>query len=98
MPEWRRSKMVVLFKKGDPTMSKYYRPIAIIPVLAKLYSSSVLSRVRANIDQALPCEQAGFRKGMDCADQLHALMMCAERAHEWGCTLWVASLNLELKS
>lgn len=92
---WRRSKLVVLFKKGDPSLPKKYRPIAIIPVLGKLYSMLVLSRVKTAIDKALPVEQAGFREGMGCADHIHAVRMCAEKAEEWGCTVSAASLDLE---
>ena len=64
--------MIVLFKKGDAAMPKNYRPIAIIPVLAKLYSM-ILSRVRAQIEKHLPVEQAGFRPEMGCADHIHAV-------------------------
>ena len=34
---WCVSKVVVLFKKGDATLRPNYRPIAIIPLLCKLF-------------------------------------------------------------
>ena len=92
---WKKSKLIVLFKKGDTSLPKNYRPIAIIPVLGKLYSMLVLSRVKEAIDKVLPVEQAGFREGMGCADHIQAARMCAEKAQEWGCTVWAASLDLE---
>ena len=79
---WKRSKVIVLYKKGDAELCKNYRPIAIIPVLCKLYSSLVLSRVHDCIEKVLPSEQAGFRSGMGCADHLHTLRLCAEKARE----------------
>ena len=36
---WKTTKMKVLFKKGDAELPKNYRPISIIPVLAKLFST-----------------------------------------------------------
>ena len=36
--DWRSSQLVVVFKKGDPKMPANYRPIAILPILYKLFS------------------------------------------------------------
>ena len=55
----------------------------------------LLSRLKEATDKALLVEQAGFREGMGCADHIHAERMCAEKAQEWGCTVWAASLDLE---
>jgi len=79
---WKRSEFVVLFKKGNPGLRKNFRPIAIIPILGKLYSSIVLSRVRSHIEELLRVEKAGFRFGMGCSDHLQALRLCAEKAKE----------------
>ncbi len=83
------------FQKGDRALPKHYRPIAIIPVSAKLYSMLILSRIKQQIDQALPMEQAGFRRGMGCADHIHTVRMVAEKSKAWGQTVWAASLDLE---
>ena len=61
---WKKSRLVVLHKKGDPEVLANYRPIAIVPVLFKLYSAMVLSRIQSKIEDELPPEQAGFRSGM----------------------------------
>ena len=37
--EWKVTKLRVLFKKGDPTLPKNYRPIAVLSVMAKLFST-----------------------------------------------------------
>ena len=64
VPEaWRKSKLILLFKMGDRQLPQNYRPIAIVPVLCKLYSMLLLGRVVRVIDQALPVEQAGFAQG-----------------------------------
>ena len=62
LPEsWCMSKMVVLFKKGDPTLAKNYRPIAIAPVLSKRFSTIILNRLKGRLDRLQGPEQAGFR-------------------------------------
>ena len=60
---WRETKLKVIFKKGDVELPKNYRPILIIPVLAKLYSSVLYDRMRELIDGQFADEQFGFRKG-----------------------------------
>ena len=85
----------MLFTKGDQALPKNYRPIAIIPVFAKLYSMLILSRIQPQIDEGFPVEQAGFRPGKGCADHIHTVRMMAEKSKEWGQTVWAASLDLE---
>eukprot|EP00973_Karenia_brevis_P062318 8666900-Karenia_brevis.AAC.1 len=71
VPEaWFVNKLVVLFKKGDAQLPKNYRPISVIPVLAKLFSIILLNRVRDKLDALQPLEQAGFRPGFSCNDEV----------------------------
>eukprot|EP00959_Pyramimonas_sp_CCMP1952_P387191 8114655-Pyramimonas_sp.AAC.1 len=66
--EWRTSKIVVLFKKGDAALPNNYRPRAIIPVLCKLYSSVLLRRINSLLEAARAPEDMGFQKGYRCED------------------------------
>ena len=93
--EWRKSRVTVIFKKGDATLPQNYRPVAIISVLCKLFSIVLLGRVKPILESIQEEEQAGFRTGYGCSDVIHVLRMLAEKAHEWGEELWVASLDLE---
>jgi hypothetical protein len=86
--QWCISRLVVLFKKGDSTLPINYRPIAIIPVLSKLFSSILLGRI-------IGPEQGGFRPDHSCSDIIMFMRMVAEKAEEWGEELWAASLDLE---
>ena len=96
VPEvWCKSRLVVLFKKGDATLPKNYRPIAIIPVLCKLFSGILLARTKHILDGLQEPEQAGFRPDYSCSDIVMFLRMVAEKADEWGQDVWVASLDLE---
>ena len=46
----------VLFKKGDPMLAKNYRPIAILPVMAKLLSIVLYNRIVEHIETQLSRE------------------------------------------
>jgi hypothetical protein len=92
---WKKVKLKVIFKKGDPELPKNYRPISIIPVLAKLYSTILYNRMKLALDGRLADEQFGFRKGRGCADAVHILRTIIEKSAEWGEELWVATLDVE---
>jgi len=92
---WKQSKLKVIFKKGDPEMPGNYRPISIIPVLAKLFSSILYKRIQVLVDSKLADEQYGFRKGRGCSDAVHILRTVIEKSAEWGETLWIATLDVE---
>eukprot|EP00973_Karenia_brevis_P003755 518933-Karenia_brevis.AAC.1 len=36
---WKKTRLIVLFKKGDALLPKNYRPISILPVMCKLFSA-----------------------------------------------------------
>ena len=92
---WRRTKLKVIFKKGDLELPSNYRPISIIPVVAKLYSTILYKRTRALCDKRLADEQFSFRQGRGCADAVHILRTVIEKSAEWGEELWVATLDVE---
>ena len=93
--EWKITKLRVLFKKGDPTMPKNYRPIAVLPVMSKLFSTVLYNRIADIIDAKLSKEQFGFRPGRGCADAVHVARMIVEKSLEWGEELWIATLDVE---
>ena len=92
---WRSTKMKVIFKKGDVQLPKNYRPISIIPVLAKLYSTILYQRLQPLLDARIADEQFGFRGGRGCSDAVHILRLVIEKSAEWGEELWIATLDAE---
>lgn len=92
---WCISRLVVLYKKGDATLPKNYRPIAIIPVLCKLFSGILLGRIGPLLESLQEPEQGGFRPDHSCSDVIMFMRMIAEKADEWGEEIWSASLDLE---
>ncbi len=96
VPEtWRRTRLTILFKKGDITMPTNYRPIAIIPVMCKVFGGILLNRMKTITDALRTEEDIGFRADYSCGDLVHTLRMVSEKSIEWNETVWMASLDLE---
>ena len=96
IPEsWRTSRLTILFKKGCCKSLGNYRPIAVVPVLYKLFATVLLKRIQVKLDTLQPEEQTGFRATYSCSDVVHALRQVAEKSADWGLNVWIASLDLE---
>jgi hypothetical protein len=57
-----------------------YRGISLMSVAAKVYNKVLLYRIRDPIDKILRTNQAGFRQGRGCAEQVHILRRLIEGA------------------
>ena len=92
---WKRSKIIVLLKKGDKTLPNNYRPICITPMLYKLFSRILLSRIHEKLDEAQSKDQAGFRAEFGCINYIFTLTAITKRANEFGKLLWIATVDFE---
>ena len=80
---WRKSRVVALLKPGkDPTSKKSYRPISLLCILYKLYERLILARISPTVEGQLTADQAGFRPGRSCCDQLLNLTQFIEDGFE----------------
>ncbi|KAK6762238.1 hypothetical protein RB195_023088 [Necator americanus] len=71
--QWKTSKTVLLYEKGDPHDIGNYRPICLLSVIYKLFTRVILNRIEKVLDEGQPCEQAGFRKGLSTIDHIHTV-------------------------
>ena len=92
---WRESRIKVLFKKGAKEDPSNYRPITILPILYKLFSKLVCSRIRDHIEKAQPVDQAGFRSGFCTEDHIFAIVILLEKMAEHNLPLWVAAIDFQ---
>ena len=70
--EWRISKTILLFKKGDKEVPSNYRGINLLPTALKL-TTRILS---------LRDEQQGFRSGRSCTDAVFVIRQITEKSIE----------------
>ena len=93
--KWRKTKLKVLFKKGDSLDPANYRPIASLPILYKLFTRCLCGRIGPTLDAQQSVDQAGFRKGFSCDDHLFVIRQLSEKASEYRLPLWVVAIDYQ---
>ena len=92
---WRKTRLVVLFKKGDQNLVKNYRPIAILPIMYKLFARMLCNRLQPTITSEQSADQAAYRKGYSTTDHLLAVTLLVEGCAEWNVDLWLGLVDFE---
>ena len=62
-----------LRKKGNLSDCNNWRGITLLSIQEKVFCSVLLNRLREHVDSRLREEQAGFRKGRSCSEQIFTL-------------------------
>ncbi|KAI8437727.1 hypothetical protein MSG28_011961 [Choristoneura fumiferana] len=91
--QWSESKIILLYKKGDPNDIGNYRPISLMPSTYKLFSTILNKRISATLEKSQPVEQAGFRKGFSTIDHIHTLELLIEKYQEKNRPLYLAYID-----
>jgi len=94
-PEWREGTIIKLPKKGDLSYCTNWRGITLLSVTCKIFGRIILRRISGAVDSVLRQEQAGFRKGKSCVDQIFTLRQILEQVNEWNASLCVAYIDFE---
>ena len=92
---WKETIIKVLYKSGDERLPQNYRPIAIIPMLYKLFSRLIYTRLRPTLEREQCADQAGFRKGFNTVDHLFTWTQLHEKCREHQLPLWIVSLDFK---
>ena len=92
---WRKTRLTVLFKKGEKEEPENCRPISILPILYKIFAKLLDQRIAQMLDQVQSVDQAGFRRGFGCEDHLSSIALLAEKMHEVQLPLWVAAIDFK---
>jgi len=80
--DWRSSIIIPLPKKGDLSDCNNWRGISLLSVPGKVMTTLMLNRMRQAIDSVLREEQAGFRAGRACNDQIFTLRQIIEKVND----------------
>ncbi|XP_053504574.1 probable RNA-directed DNA polymerase from transposon BS isoform X2 [Ictalurus furcatus] len=81
--DWRQGVIVKLPKKGNLADCNNWRGITLLSVPGKVFCLVLLKRILRAVDQALRDEQAGFRSGRSCTEQIFALRNIIEQSSEY---------------
>ncbi|KAE9417833.1 hypothetical protein Angca_009674, partial [Angiostrongylus cantonensis] len=92
--QWKTSKTLLLFKKGDQHDIGNYRPICLLSVVYKLFTRVILNRIDRKLGEGQPCEQTGFRKGFSTMDHIHKLTRLIEVSREYKRPLCLTFIGL----
>ena len=92
---WKRGIIVKVPKKGDLTLCENWRGINLLSVTGKIFCRILLMRMRTGIERVLREEQAGFRAGRSCNDQIFVLRTIVEQSLEWNSSLYINYIDFE---
>ena len=81
--QWKEAHIVPLFKKGDKAVTSNYRGISLLSIAGKVYTAILHSRVVSLYEQCCRENQAGFRRGRGCSDQIFTTRQVIERRHAY---------------
>eukprot|EP00899_Mesostigma_viride_P002666 jgi/Mesvir1/123/Mv26431-RA.3 len=77
---WAESALILLYKKGDKTLWKNYRPIRLLTVAYKIISKIIQRRLYTVLDFLIGPEQVGFRANLHINDSITLIMDIVEKA------------------
>jgi hypothetical protein len=87
--------IVKLPKKGDLKVCDNWRGVTLINVASKIFARCIFDRIQVPIDGLLRNQQAGFRAGRACTDQISVLRQMIEEAQEFQRTLVMNFVDFE---
>ena len=93
--QWITNVIIPLPKKGDLSLMTNYRGISLMSVAAKVYNKILLNRIRPLVDPLLRNNQAGFRQGRSCSQQIHILRRIMEGFKEYQLPLTVTFVDFK---
>ena len=83
LPEdWTEGVIVKIPKKGALGNCNNWRGITLLSVPSKILAKIIIKRIEEAVDQQLRKEQAGFRPGRGCTDQIFTLRNIIEQCTE----------------
>ncbi len=70
--QWRTHLITPIFKSGDRSSIKNYRPISLLPIISKVLERLIYDKIIPHITPQLTSSQFGFLQGKSC---LHLLFL-----------------------
>jgi len=93
--QWFTNVIIPLPKKDDLSRMTNYKGISLMSIATKVYNKILLNRIRPHVDPILSKNQAGFRPGRSCAQQIHILRRIMEGFKEYQLPLTVTFVDFK---
>ena len=91
---WHVTIFRMLPKNGDLSNVNNWRPIAVLPILYKIFSKLIYARISPILESCQSNDQFGFQKDRRIDDVLGILENMVGKTSEWNLPLWICSLDL----
>ena len=92
---WNKGTIIKIPKKGALSDCNNWRGITLLSIPSKIMAKIIIKRISEAIDSHLRKEQAGFRKGKGCTDQIFTLRNIIEQCTEWQRQLHINFIDFE---
>ena len=86
---------MTIAKKGDLTECTNWRGITLLSIVSKVFTRAILARIQQALEKNFRKEQAGFRKGKSCTDQLFVIRNIIEQCTEWQYSVHLNFIDFE---
>ena len=94
--EWKEGIIISVYKnKGNSRDPSNYRPITLLSVPSKVFTSVLLKRIRFHLFSVRRPQQAGFTPSRSTTDCILALRVMAQRRREYWKALFAAYVDLK---
>lgn len=83
----------LIFKKGSQLEISNYRPIALLNLVYKVFTSVIDTRIEGTLNSAQPHEQAGFRRNYSTTDHIFTISELISRSVEYNFPLYLVFVD-----
>eukprot|EP00969_Alexandrium_andersonii_P287092 12691056-Alexandrium_andersonii.AAC.1 len=80
--EWSKAEVVAIFKKGDRSAPKNYRPISLLESAYKIFAKIIAMRLDAALEGKIHCTQYGFRHKKSTSEPIHIIRRLQDMVQE----------------
>lgn len=93
--DWQKSVIKILYKKGDPTLPKNYRPLSLADPLLKLVTGIITFKAQLGFDDIIGTHQTGFMPGRNIHDNIMHIQSIIDLAQSRGEEVYICFLDQE---
>ena len=96
--QWKKANVTPVHKKNDKQIVSNYRPISLLPILAKVFERIIFKKLYNYLisNELITKNQSGFRPGDSCPNQLLSLVHEIHSAFDHRKCLQVRSVFLDM--